>query len=376
MASTGDPGDLYRAIGVKPIINAFGTNTRFGGSKLRPEAIEAMNKAATINVEVDELNRVAGRIIAEHTGAEAGFVSSGSAGGLFLQAAACIAGSDPAQMARLPNTTGMKNEIIIHRSHRFPYDQMYCAAGAKMVDIGDGRRCAPWQLEAAFTERTAAVAYLVSPFVSRRALPLDQVCEIAHAHDVPVIVDAASVLPPRENLRRFIATGADMVIHSGGKQVRGPQGTGILSGRADLIEAAAANASPNPFLGRGMKVAKEEIIGLITSLQIFANEDEEAELEWYNQMCGRVVDALIEVPGLEVTVEHDDYDYLMPAARLRFARDWTGPSREEVLEAMATGDPPIHLHTIGNPDELVVDPFNVSEEEMGIVIRRLREALL
>ena len=376
MTSTGDPAEVYRAIGVKPVITASGSTTAYGGSKLRPEAMEAMNKAATVMVELDELNRAAGKIIAEITGAEAGFVSSGAAGGMVLQGAACIAGSDPIKMAQLPNARDLKNEIVIHKSHRFLYDQCYEAAGAKLIDVGDGRRCQPWQLEAAFTDRTAAVAYLFSPLVSRRALPLEQVCEMAHSHGVPVIVDAASFLPPRANLRRFIAEGADMVVYSGGKAVRGPQGTGILCGRADLIEAAAANASPHQFLGRGMKVAKEEIIGLVTALQIFVNEDEEAETKRYRQMCQAVVDALIEVPGLSVTAEHDQYSYLIPTALIRFTSDWRGPRRDQVLAAMAKGGPPIFLHSLGNPDELAVEPFNVSDEELEVVIRRLRQELL
>ena len=376
MTMSQDPGDVYRAIGVRPGITASGNTTAYGGSKLRSEVMDAMNQAATVMVDIDELNRAAGKIIADLTGAEAGFVSSGAAGGLVLQAAAVIAGSEPELMARLPDTTGMKNEIIIHRSHRFPYDQCYRSAGATFVEIGDGRRCAPWQLEAAFTDRTAAVAYLFSSFVSRRAVPFDQVCEIAHGRGVPVIVDAASCLPPRANLRRFIAEGADMVIYSGGKAVRGPQGSGILCGRADLIEAAFANASPHQFLGRGMKVAKEEIIGLLAALPIFINEDEEAENKLYREMCQRVVDALVEVPGLAVTLEHDEYDYLVPTALMRFTRHWNGPTRDQVLETMARGDPPVFLHSYGPPDELAVVPNSLSEEELEVVIRRLREVLL
>ena len=310
MTQSNDPADVYRAIGATPIIHAGGTSTPQGGTKLRPEAMEAMNKAATVMVELDDLNRQAGKIVAEHTGAEAGFVPSGSAGGLILQAAACIAGSDPVKMAQLPDTTGLKNEIVIQNSHRFAYDQTYRVAGAKLVGIGTGRMCEPWQLEGAINDRTAAVAYLYAPFISRRALPLEQVCEIAHARGVPVIVDGASMLPPRANLRKYTRQGADMVIYSGGKGVRGPQGSGMLCGRADLIEAAAANAAPHRFLGRGMKVAKEEVIGLITALQIFVEEDEAAETERYNEMCQSVVDALVEVPGLGVTVERQGGLYL------------------------------------------------------------------
>ena len=376
MEWSGDPDGIYGALGVKRIITASGSTTAYGGSKVRPEILDAMNKAAGMMVNIDELNRAASRIIADATGAEAGFVSSGAAGGLVLQAAAVIAGSDPAKMSRLPDTGGMKNEIIIHKSHRFPYDQCYESVGAKFVEIGDGRRCQPWQLEAAFTENTAAVAYLFSPFITRRAIPFPQVCEIAHARGVPVIVDAASMTPPRANLRRFTAEGADMVIYSGGKAVRGPQGTGILCGRADLIDAAFANASPHQFIGRGMKVAKEEIVGLLRAIQLFMNEDEAAEMARYRRMAQQVVDALAEAPGLRVTLEHDEHNYLIPHAVMRFTKEWRGPSRNAVYQAMIDGDPPVYLHDIFDPDELAVDPFNLDDEELGIVIRRLGEELL
>ena len=167
-----------------------------------------------------------------------------------------------------------------------------------------------------------------------------------------------------------------MVIYSGGKAVRGPQGTGILCGRADLIDAAAANASPHQFIGRGMKVAKEEIVGITTALRLFVDEDEDAENRRFSQMCQRVVDALIEVPGLRVSVEHDEWNYLVPHAGITFTPDWVGPSRDDVLANMAKGDPPVFLHSLGNPDELAVDPFNLDDQELDTAIRRLREELL
>ena len=368
--------EIYRNLGVTPAIVASGTTTMYGGSKLRPEVADSMVQASRTMVNLDHLNVAAGRVITDLTGAEAGLVTSGAAGGLVLQAAAVMAGKDPALMGQLPNADGLKNEIVMHKSHRFPYDQCYTSTGAKIVEIGDGRRCQPWELEAAINDNTAAVAYLFSGFLTRRAIPLEQVVEIAHACGVPVVVDAASYLPPRANLRRFIEEGADMVQFSGGKAVRGPQGTGILAGRADLIEAAYANASPHQFIGRGMKVAKEEIVGLLEALRIFASEDEDAETRRLTEMCQQVVDALIEAPGLEVSVEHDEWDYLIPHAVIRFTRDWRGPSRDEVDHAMAAGDPPIYMHNIFNPDELAVDPINLDERELEIVIRHLREVLL
>ena len=367
--------EVYRSLGVRPAIAACGATTARGGSKLRAEVMEAMNAAAGVMVDMDELNRRAGEVLAQHTGAQAGLVCSGSAGGLVLQAAAVIAGADPASMAQLPDTEGMRNELIIQRAHRFPYDQCYRAVGARFVEIGDGRRTHPWQLEAAFSERTAAVVYLFSPCITRNALPLAHVCEVAHAHGVPVLVNAASFLPPRANLRRFTAAGADMVVFSGGKHVRGPQGTGILVGRTALIDAAHANASPHQFFARGMKVAKEEIVGLVKALELFVAEDEVAETQRYRAMCERVVEALAGFPELEPRVAHDELDYLTPHTVIRFDRGWRGRDRNEVRDALAAGDPPIFVHDIFYPWELAVDPFNLDERELDIVIRRLREEL-
>lgn len=375
MALKKDLADVYHAIGVKPIISARGTTTASGGTKLRPEVIEVMAKASRVMVDIPELNAAAGKVIAEITGAEAGFVSSGAAGGLVLQAAAVIAGSEPAKMAQLPDTTGLKDEIVIQNSHRFAYDQAYRVAGATLVGVGSGKSCEPWELEAAFNERTAAVAYLVSPFTSRRAMSLSRACEIAHAHGLPVIVDAASTLPPRDHLRKFTREGADMVIYSGGKGVRGPQGTGILCGRADLIEAAAANASPFQFVGRGMKVAKEEIVGLITGLRIFVEEDEEAQTARYREMGSQIVDALIELPGLEIEIKQDGIDYMVPNTVMTFTDEWRGLSRDDVLENMRQGDVPIYLSDLGNPDEMAVEPTNLDEDELRLLITRLHQEL-
>ena len=370
-----DVDALYQRIGVSPIINAAGSITRLGGTRTRPETLDLMSRAARVMVNIDDLNRAAGRELARITGAEAGFVCSGAAGGLVLQAAAVIAGNDPVKMRQLPNTDGLKNEIVIHTMHRFPYDQAYRAAGAKMVEFGDYLFAHPWQLEGAINERTAAVAYLCAPFSSNKVLPLERVCDIAHSHDVPVIVDAASMLPPRANLYRYIQAGADMVVYSGGKGIRGPQGSGVLVGRADLIEAAAAQANPAQFLGRGMKVAKEEIIGLVASLAAFVEEDEDVETSAYRQMMQRVVDALVEIPGLEITLRHDRYNYLIPCAVIEFTDEWRGPSRDAIAAAMERGNPQVYLHQLGGPHELAVDPLNLTEEDTEVVIRRLREEL-
>ncbi len=370
-----DPTGVYSGLQVSPIINAGGPITRLGGSRTRPEVLDAMSRAARVMVEVNDLNQRAGERVAQLTGAEAGFVCSGAAGGLVLQAAACIAGTDPFKMRQLPDTTCMKNEIIIQNCHRFAYDQAYRTAGAKLVGVGDGRRTQAWELEGAITESTAAVAYLFSNHLSRRAMGLEEVCRIAHKHDVPVVVDGASMLPPRANLTRYLEQGADMVVFSGGKGIRGPQGTGILCGRADLIEAAASQANPNQFLARPMKVSKEEVVGLVTALELFVEEDEVAEFEGYRQLLQPVVDALVEIPGISVSVEEDDYDYFIPTAVITFGPEWRGASKEAIVGALVDGDPPIYFGGLSDPDELTLDPTNLTDDEVAVLSQRLRAEL-
>ena len=190
------PGEnVYERLGVRRIINASSWRTNVGGSLMPPPVRRAMDEAGQWFVDLAELNARAGETIARLTGAEAGLVTAGSAAGMLLEAAACMTGDDPAKIDRLPDTTGMKNEIVIHRFQRVTYDRCFRAAGAKLVEIGDAGGAFEWELEAAINERTAAVAYI---FAVRQSgsIPLPRVVEIAHSRGVPVIVDAAAMLPP------------------------------------------------------------------------------------------------------------------------------------------------------------------------------------
>jgi uncharacterized pyridoxal phosphate-dependent enzyme len=279
---------VYAKLGVRPVIHGAGTTTRYGGSLMRPETIEAMRDAAQGLVNIDELNEAAGATIARLLGAEAALVTAGSTAGLVLQAAACMAGDDPGRIAQLPDATGMKNEFVIQRAHRFSYDQAFRVPGGVLVEIGLGRRTAPYELTGAIGPRTAGVVHLVSPFTSPPGvLSFEEVARIAHDRGVPVLVDAASMLPPRDNLFRYLREGADLVVFSGGKGIRGPQSTGILAGRRELVRAAALNASPNQAIGRAAKTSKEEIVGLLTALELFLAEDEKAEMSTTSRACAR-----------------------------------------------------------------------------------------
>ncbi len=371
---------VYARLGVRPVIHGSGTTTRYGGSLLRPETIEAMREAAQVLVNIDELNAAAGAAIARMLGAEAALVTAGSASGLVLQAAACITGDDAARIARLPDVTGLRHEFVIQRAHRFSYDQSYRVPGGVLVEIGLGRRTMPYELENAIGPLTAGVIFVVSPFTSPPGiLSFEETCRISHARGVPVLVDAASMVPPRDNLFRFLRGGADLVIYSGGKGIRGPQSTGILAGRRDLIRAATLNASPNQAIGRAAKTSKEEIVGLVNALELFLAEDEKAEMERFREQSAIIVDAVRDVPHLRAVVEQDAVNRVLPCAVIYFEPGWTGPSGRDVQLALAAGDPHIYVqqgpHQGGYFDEIAVDPINLQPGDAEVVAHRLREEL-
>lgn len=318
---------VYEALGVRSIINAAGTLTRVGGTRMSPAVLAAMNEAAATHVHIDELQAAAGKVIAEITGAEAGYVATGAAAALTLGTAAILAGMDVGKMDRLPDTTGMKNEIVVQRGHRNAYDHAIRAAGVTFVEVGylgypGAGGTFGWQIEQAITERTAAVACPILDTPGTLRLP--DVAEIAHAKGVPVIVDAAAELPPRANLKRFIAEGADLVAFSGGKAIGGPQSSGILAGRADLIASVAlqhqdmdvrsatwnkrgliADRSvagiPHQGFGRSMKVGREEIVGLVTALKIFAAGDDQRDAAEWSLLLDPIEQALIDLPYVRMT---------------------------------------------------------------------------
>ncbi len=343
------------------------------------EALQAMADAAHSFIDLDELNRRAGDVIARYTGAEAGLVTAGASAGMLLQAAAVMAGSDHDRIKQLPDTTGMKSEIVIHRAQRVGEDRNYLTNGARFVEIGNSGGTEDWELEGAIGNNTAAVAYIFGPPLAD-ALPLERVVEIAHARGVPVIVDAAAMLPPQINLTRFVDAGADMVTFSGGKGVRGPQSTGILCGRADLIEAARLNGSPNQYgIGRAAKVCKEEIVGLIAALEVFAGSDyEEVQAEW-REMCLRIVNAVSKIPGLHASVLDAD-PFALEAARTIpraqiFLADSHAKSEAQVIRELRSGSPPIWAPSAGPQGGIAVVPVNLRPGEDEIIASRLRTVL-
>jgi D-glucosaminate-6-phosphate ammonia-lyase len=312
-------------LGVRTIINAKGPATRLSGGTMRPEVSAAMAEASQHCVEMAELQACASEVIAEITGAEAGLVTSGAAAGLLLGTAACVTGLNSGRMNRLPDTSGMASEVVIVRSQRNFYDHMLRAIGVNLIEVGlpdryagaGARDAEAWEIADVLSERTAAVHWVAGPNARPR---LEQVVEVAHAAGVPVLVDAAAQLPPAANLRQFIDAGADLVAFSGGKAIGGPQASGILCGRRYLIMAAALQnldldvfyelwAPPAHFIdktrlkglpqhgiGRGCKVGKEEIVGLLTALRLFVEEDGAARRDRWRGLTQELADGLAGLP--------------------------------------------------------------------------------
>ncbi len=236
---------IYESLGVRRVINADARLTRLGGSLMPEPVLRAMEDAATSYVDMFELQRAVGRRLAELTHNEAACVVTGAAAGLFVTTLACMTGPDAAAVERLPSLAGLKNEVVFQRVQRFAYLPAVPLTGATLVEIGSEPEMHPAELEAAINERTAAILYVAGEHMAAGALPLPEVIEIAHARGVPVIVDAAAQLPPAENLWYFTRElGADLVVFSGGKDLRGPQASGLIVGRPDLIEACLLNGAP------------------------------------------------------------------------------------------------------------------------------------
>ena len=319
-------GSVYERFGVRPIINANGTQTILGGSIMEPEVAEAMAEASRTMVVLEELNDAAGQLVAEHTGAEAGLVTSGAAAGLTLQAAAVIAGDDPDRIALLPEAAHNQNRIVIKRSHHSEFTQAWRQGGARLVWVGSEDTCLDWEIESAISGETAALGFIASRWHPDSFEGLSQFAEIAHGHGLPLLVDAAAMLPPAENLRRFIECGADMVSYSGGKAIKAPQSSGILCGRADLIASAKVNASPHHAIGRPMKVAREEIVGLMTALELYTRRDHDADMRRWDGECRTIVDAVVEIPGVVATVEQDGWLRPVPEVSIAFTSERRGRS--------------------------------------------------
>lgn len=366
---------IYDELGIRRIINANATLTRLGGSRLAPGVAKAMAEASAAFIDIGELQRAVGAEIARLTRNEACYVSSGAAAGMTLITAACIAGTDPELRERLPNTEGLKSEVIIHRHTRVGYDFAIRMAGARLVEIGSPAGTSVSELREALSPRTAAMFYFPRGTEERGELPLEEAVEICRPRGIPVLVDASAQLPPRSNLWTFTERGADAVLFSGGKGLRGPQSSGLILGQRHLIEACAFHAPPNPFIGRGMKVGKEELCGILAAVRWFLEQNEESQSEFYEDAVAAVVAAFA---GHRAVRAHRiwpcEAGQPIPRAELILDESRLGRSRDGVIEALLAGDPAVSVAP-GAGSAIWVNPQTLEPAELNALIRRLLEEL-
>ena len=376
---------VYEALGVRPVINATCHWTVYGGTIMWPEVTAAMAEARRASVDLRHLLDRASEIISRYTHAEASHVLSGCAAGLQAGAAAIMTGDDPVKMAALPHTAGrMKHEFVARRTGRrrapegttYPhwgYAQAVQGAGGVLVEVGDDGGVTAEDLVAAFGPGTAGVYWVADGL--EPGVQFDEVIRLAHAHGLPVLVDASNTLPPAEHLHHFIDLGADLVAFSGGKGLRGPQGSGILTGRADLIRAARQQSAPIQGIGRPLKVSKEEIVGLLTALETWASRDHAADLRAAQQRTDAVVQALAGLPGIRAEHRFPDHrgrPYPTAFVHLDPATGLTGAG---VIAALLTGEPPVAIMSFDDPQVVRVDVRILSDEETEIVARQLCQVL-
>lgn len=364
----------YETLGVRPVINACATLTKLGGSLMPPEVLQAMSDAAGCFIDLHELQIRVGERIAELTHNEAAYVSSGAAAGLVLAAASCIAGKEQALAQQFPRLDDLKSEIIVHKTHRNGYDYAVRQIGASIIEIGDAAAgTTRADLEAAINPRTAAIFWFQGAMCTPGDLPLPEVIEIANAHNIPVIVDAAAQLPPVSNLWSFTQMGAALAVFSGGKDLCGPQSAGLVLGRRDLVEACRLHGSPNAHVGRPMKVGKEEMMGVLAAVERYLQLDHDAREAYCEETVQLWIDALNGIPGITATRSFpNEAGQPLPRCLLRIDGVVLGSDRNAVVQQLWQGDPAIAVAEDG-ADGIQLNPMTLEAGEEQIVLQRLLE---
>lgn len=365
--------DIRETLGLRPVINCSGTMTSLGASIVVPHAVETVAAILSQWTEMSDLQRIASRTIARLTGAEAGCVTASCSAAITLACAAAMTGKDLAAIERLPDASGLKDEIVIQTGHMVSYgapvEQGIRLSGARVVPVGQATSAHAYQLAGAITEKTAAAVYVISHHVvDYGQIPLETFCEVAHEKGVPVIVDAAS----EYDLEKFLKAGADLVLYSGHKFLGGPT-SGIVAGKKDFVAACYLQ---NRGVGRGMKVGKEGVAGVIAALQAWETRDhagirarEQKALDlWQTTLEGR--------DGITAIIDPDPTDN--PLDRLKVLIDPQGAniSAWDLADRMAQGDRPVIVrdHEVEH-NYFYLDPCNLHPDEEVIVAERLTEEL-
>jgi L-seryl-tRNA(Ser) seleniumtransferase len=372
--------DYYQKLGVTPFINAAGTYTVLSASTMPDEVQAAIALASKHPVHLNELLDASGAYLAKQLRCEGALVTAGAAAALVLGTAACVTAGNDQHILDIPtDMAGLKNEVIVQKSHRYDYDHALRNCGIRFVEVESLE-----QYEQAFSERTVMAHFFNA---GTGQISREDWVRVAHQHGVPCFNDAAADVPPISNLWNYTQMGFDLVTFSGGKGLRGPQCTGLLLGRKDLIEAAKKNNSPNSnTVGRGMKVAKEEIVGLVAAVDWFLKQDDGAMEAEYRSRADRIAKTLSSLPTLQTQVFVPEVANHVPHLLITYDQSRIKITGAEVKQKMREGKPRIELNPstggapasaglAGGPNTIVVGVWMLQPGEDAIVAKRLREVL-
>lgn len=356
----------YQDLGIRKIINAFATVTIYGGSIMAPEVVQAMTDAAGSFVDLKALHRKITERIAELTQNEDAYVTSGAAAGILLSAAACVMHKTPDDLFSFPNIDHMKNEVILFGSHANGYDFGLRQIGTRVIEIEHSRDA----LNEAITGKTSSIFWFLGTMNQATDMPLAEVIEIANQHQVPVIVDAAAQLPPVENLWNFTQMGASLAIFSGGKDLRGPQASGLILGRHDLIEIIRRLSNPNQGLGRSLKVGKEELMGTLAAVERYLAMDHAGRAAYCESTVKLWCEGLNALDGVTATRDYPN-EAGQPLAWCLLTVDQAvvGKTAPEIVQALLDGDPAIAVAPM-NETQFHLNPMTLEAGEEQIVLER------
>jgi len=363
------PGrDYFRELGVRPFINAAGTYTAMTASLMPPEVVDAITYASKHYVMLDELHDKVGERLATLLHCESAMVTSGAASALTLGTAAVLTGTDQKKIVDLPNLSGGKNEVIIQKSHRFGYDHAVRNCGVRLVEVESAE-----DLERAVTERTAMMLFYNNNNSEGR-IQDEAFVQLGKKHRVPTMNDAAADVPPVENLWKYTKMGFDLVAFSGGKGLRGPQSAGLLLGRKDLIAAARLNAPPNGnTIGRGLKVNKEEMLGMLAAIERYLAVDHAAERRTFDARAETIRTGVATLPGVKAEIFVPEVANHVPHLRVSWDAAAKALTANDAVNALRAGEPSIGTRSEGNA--LVIGVWMMQPGDEKIVARRLREVL-
>jgi D-glucosaminate-6-phosphate ammonia-lyase len=360
--------DYFAELGVRPFINAAGTYTSMTASLMPPEVMQAINYASDHYVMLDELHDRVGERIAALVGCEAAMVTAGAASALTLGTAAVLTGADRQKIIDLPNLVDMKSEVIVQKSHRFGYDHAVRNCGIRLVEVETVE-----ELERAITPQTAMMLfYNANNYVGQ--IQDEEFAQLGRKHGIPTFNDAAADVPPVENLWKYTRMGFDLVTFSGGKGIRGPQSAGLLFGRKDLIEAARLNGPPHAnSIGRGMKVNKEEMLGMLVAVELYVKKDHDAERREFDRRADTIQRSASSLPGVTAEIFVPEIANHVPHVQITWDPSEKGMTPQDVVQALRDGEPSIGV--IQGRETLTIGVWMMRPGEETIVAKRLREVL-